>query len=708
MYRYLLAFCLLAAFPILGSGQESYTVTFDKQPPFMSWATEWHDQNHDRSYKNGALEIDNRVDNNGWFLRFWAYDARFPWKASMTYTIDQADGNDGFGVIAHTGDNYLLFKVQAAARTYWIGTWKQNGNVWTNVIKQQPDGKFERFADAIKPLGQKNELSISVKNNVASFLVNGTVVDEHPLSGSLAPFSTDLGGLGVFFSSTVKGRFHTFSSSYTSRDMGQIKDAFVGVRKTLVRELVGAGSRYPVMSPNGQQIYYVRSDTITWDDVWVADALTDSTWTQGRPLGKPINNATSNSVVSVSQDGNELMLWGQYNADGTYRAPGFSTSRRTSEGWSIPADIITDHAPSKSSTREECVSADRSVAIVARQIEGNTLGEKDLYVSFRQPNGAYGPLINLGPKVNTAGNEGGPFLAADNRTLYWGSDNGTFGSSDIFVSKRLDDTWLNWSPRVNLGPTINTLGWDSYFCIHPSGRYAYMNTSDGYMEGICRLDLPNDPASRMLLPDPVVIVKGRVLHAKTKQPLGVEIRYDDLGTNKNIGTAVSEPKEGRYSVVLTGGRSYGFYANRDGFFPVSDNIELMDLKQYQVVERDLYLEPIEVGATIRLNNLFFDTDKAILRAESTTELDRLIAMLKTRTTIVISIDGHTDDRGTDAHNNKLSTDRANAVMAYLVKSGIAPERLTAKGYGKTKPVLKGTSDGARQKNRRVEFSITSI
>jgi outer membrane protein OmpA-like peptidoglycan-associated protein len=188
----------------------------------------------------------------------------------------------------------------------------------------------------------------------------------------------------------------------------------------------------------------------------------------------------------------------------------------------------------------------------------------------------------------------------------------------------------------------------------------------------------------------------------------VEIRYDDLATNKNIGTAVSEPKEGRYSVVLTGGRSYGFYASLDGFFPVSDNIELLDLKQYQVVERDLYLEPIAVGAKIRLNNLFFDTDKSELRPESTAELDRLIALLRTRSTITITIDGHTDDRGTDAHNNKLSTDRAASVMAYLVKSGIAPERLTSKGYGKTKPVAKGTSDAARRQNRRVEFSITSI
>ncbi|RPI67054.1 MAG: OmpA family protein [Ignavibacteriae bacterium] len=514
--------------------------------------------------------------------------------------------------------------------------------------------------------------------------------------------------MGVFYSSTVTGRYHTFSSTYTRRNMNTIADAFIGVRKTLVKEFEGPGSRYPLMSPNGQQIYYVRSDTVTYDDAWVADALTDSTWTQGRPLGKPINNATNNNVMSVSQDGNEIMLWGQYNADGTYRTMGFSTSRRTATGWSVPTDINTDHAVNKASTREECVSADRSVALLGREIEGSTFGSKDIYASFRKPDGSYGPLINLGANINTVGSENAPFLAADGRTLYWYSDHETFGSSDIFVSKRLDDTWTNWTPRINLGPTINTAAWDAYFCIHPSGRYAYMNTSDGYRDGICRLDLPNDEATRKLLPDPVVIVKGRVFHAKTKQPLGVEIRYDDLTTNKNFGTAVSEPKEGRYSVVLTGGRSYGFYAQREGFFPVSDNIELKDLKQYQVIERDLYLEPIEVGSTIRLNNLFFDTDKSDLRPESRAELDRLIAMMSTTTSIRIVIEGHTDDRGTDPHNNKLSTDRASSVRSYLVKSGISADRLDAKGYGKTKPIERGVSDAARQRNRRVEFRITAM
>jgi outer membrane protein OmpA-like peptidoglycan-associated protein len=421
-----------------------------------------------------------------------------------------------------------------------------------------------------------------------------------------------------------------------------------------------------------------------------------------------INNVDPNNVISVSQDGNELLIWGKYNTDGSPGGPGFSTTRRTSDAWSLPVMITNDHQANRASSREECLSADRSVMIAAREIDGESNGGKDLYVSFRRADGSYGELINLGEAVNTSGQEGAPYLAADGVTLYFNSTETTYGDADIFVTKRLDDTWRNWSPRINLGPTINTPFWDCYFTIHPSGEYAYMNTSYGANDGIFRLTLPQDAASRKLLPEPVVVVRGRVFNASTKQPLGVDIRYEDLGSGKEIGRAVSAPSDGRYSIVLKGGMNYGFFAEKDGFFPVSDNIELTSLKVFAEVERDLYLEPIVAGAVIRLNNLFFDTDKATIRPESGTELDRLAEMLLAKPTMSVAIEGHTDDRGATQHNAALSQARAEAVRTYLTSKGIDAARLTAKGYGKTKPLTKGTSDLDRQRNRRVEFRIVSL
>lgn len=525
---------------------------------------------------------------------------------------------------------------------------------------------------------------------------------------AFTPLSTSIDAFGLCFSGSVTGRFDDFYAEYTERALPIVADAFVGAQRAFLADFAGTAARYPVIAPNGKQIYYIKNEQGAGDDIYVADATSDSTWTRPRLIGTPINNKEANNVISVSQDGNELFIWGLYREDGSGNGGGFSTTRRTNAGWSVPTPIKNNHQVSTSSTREECLSADRRVMIASRQIDGATIGNKDLYVSFRQDDGSYGPLINLGTAVNTASSDGAPFLAADGRTLYFASDDGGYGNSDMYVTKRLDDTWLNWSPRINLGPTINTPFWDCYFTIHPSGKYAYLNTSNGDKDGIYRVSLPQDKASRTLLPDPVVIVSGTVYHARTKKPLGVDIHYENLATGAEIGRAVSEPTDGRYSIILTGGTNYGFFAEKDGFFPVSDNIELTSLKSYQEIKRDLYLEPIEAGALIRLNNLFFDTDKAILRTESTSELDRLIALLKGRPTLRVSIEGHTDDRGTPQHNATLSQARADAVLAYLSLKGIDAGRLSASGFGKTKPLMKGASDSARQKNRRVEFRIVSL
>ncbi|MCX6139666.1 MAG: hypothetical protein NTX15_02355, partial [Candidatus Kapabacteria bacterium] len=448
--------------------------------------------------------------------------------------------------------------------------------------------------------------------------------------------SSAIDAVGILASGNITGRFDRFDALYTERPLPVVPNAFVGVRKTLVKELVGPGSRYPVMSPNGQHLYYILTDSATSDNIYVADALTDSTWTSGRNIGPPLNNSAPNNITSVSQDGNELFIWGRYNNDGSSNGGGFSTARRTSDGWTVPQPIEAPPYTNRASSREECLTADRSVMLLSRNLEGSSLGEKDIYVSFRNADGSFGPLLNLGRNVNSQGNEGGPYLAADGKTLYFNSSHDTYGSDDIFVSKRLDDTWLNWSPRMNLGPTINSPSWDSYFCIHPSGRYAYMNSSDGFNDGILRVDLPQDAETQKLLPEAIMIVKGRVLNARTKEPLAVDIRYEDLETGKKIGNAVSEPKNGAYSVVLTSGHRYGFFAEKLGFFPVSDNIDLPSISSYSVLERDLYLEPIEVGSTIRLNNLFFDTDKSVLRPESANELQRLITMLSSRPTLRVA------------------------------------------------------------------------
>jgi len=125
------------------------------------------------------------------------------------------------------------------------------------------------------------------------------------------------------------------------------------------------------------------------------------------------------------------------------------------------------------------------------------------------------------------------------------------------------------------------------------------------------------------------------------------------------------------------------------------------------VEKDIPLKRIEVGTTIVLNNIFYDFDKSTLRNESMSELDRLSSLLKENASMRIELSSHTDSKGTDEYNVKLSQMRAQSVVDYLKSKGINADRLVAKGYGESKPVATNETDEGRQLNRRTEFSILS-
>src|SRR5690606_30088087 len=162
--------------------------------------------------------------------------------------------------------------------------------------------------------------------------------------------------------------------------------------------------------------------------------------------------------------------------------------------------------------------------------------------------------------------------------------------------------------------------------------------------------------------DPVVLIKGKVYDSKTNKTLSAPIVYNDLLTDKELGTAISDPKTGSYSIVLPYGKRYSFMAQKEGYYAVTQNVDVANLTEYKEIVVDLYLNPIEKGQTIRLNNIFFDSGKYDLLPESYSELDRLFKVLKDNKGLQIEIGGHTDAVGSDANNMTLSNNRANAVM----------------------------------------------
>ncbi|MCX6223665.1 MAG: hypothetical protein NTV01_02745, partial [Bacteroidia bacterium] len=185
---------------------------------------------------------------------------------------------------------------------------------------------------------------------------------------------------------------------------------------------------------------------------------------------------------------------------------------------------------------------------------------------------------NMGPDINTFGSECTPYLAADNTTLYFATNaRPGFGGHDLFMTRRLDDTWAAWSEPENLGPNINTPRWDAYFTIPASGEYCYLVSTDN---SLGREDIFRTKVSEAAKPNPVALIKGLVYKNNTSEFLEADITYFDLETNQVIGTARSNPVNGTYQISLPAGHKYSYNAKRDEFFSVSENIDLLDMQVY--------------------------------------------------------------------------------------------------------------------------------
>lgn len=467
----------------------------------------------------------------------------------------------------------------------------------------------------------------------------------------------------------------------------------------------------PYITPDGTKLFFTRSDhpentehPKETQDIWFCKLEDDGTWSNAKHLGMPFNTKRYNTIFSQTPDGNVRMIRGFFE-DGKFVGPGFSMSYLTEKGWSDPEGVKMKNYEKMSVGKYSgaCLLNDyKTMVLYFSEVEGSD--KSDLYVSFLNDKGKWSQPKSLGSKINTSQyTETTPFMAADGVTLYFSSNRpGGYGSNDIYMTKRLDDTWQNWTEPKNLGNTINSNDWDAYFTITAKGDYAYMvsNKNSYGSSDIVRIKLKED-----VKPNPVVLIKGKVIDKKTNQPVQGNISYITLPEGVEVGTATSSPGTGEYSIILPYGKLYAFKASSKGYYSVNENLDVRDLKEYKEIKQDLYLVPIEVGQVVRLNNIFFETAKATLMPESFNELDNVVKLMKDNPKLEIKISGHTDNVGSDDYNLKLSDDRAKSVYEYLISKGVAKERLSYKGYGETQPVADNATEEGKTMNRRVEFTI---
>lgn len=201
---------------------------------------------------------------------------------------------------------------------------------------------------------------------------------------------------------------------------------------------------------------------------------------------------------------------------------------------------------------------------------------------------------------------------------------------------------------------------------------------------------------------PLIELSGFVMNQKNDQLMSITINYED--ENENQGTFTSDVN-GYYHVYLPEEGKYFFHSVKEGFINLNDSITIEDYNPRENLMKNLYMVPIEVGITVRLNKIFFDFDKTNLRPESFPELNRVVEFLNENPSTQIEIGGHTDSMGTDEYNDSLSQGRANAVREYLLHEGIPNKRVVSVGYGENIPEATNDTDEGRQTNRRVEFTV---
>lgn len=477
----------------------------------------------------------------------------------------------------------------------------------------------------------------------------------------------------------------------------------------------------PLISPDGKTLYFSRRNhpeniggVNDREDIWYSELDSVGKWQLAKNMGPEFNNAGPNfvnSIQAVTPDGKTaiMLLGNKYLDDGKMLA-GVSVSTNVGGQWGKPVALNIANDYNYSDKASYFMSNSRVTILLAVERE-DTYGDRDLYVSFLQKDSTWSEPLNLGDVVNTASEESAPFLATDDKTLYFSSNGFSgYGGNDIYVSRRLDDTWTNWSEPENLGPEINSPLEDLFFNIPASSEFAYY--SRGVSEtntDIFRVKLPI-----VRSPEPWIIVKGKIIDKVTGQPLSAKIIYERLPDGKQMGITQTNPMTGEYEIRLPGGYKYGIRAEADGKFSESQNIDLTGVTSDKVIEgEDFQLEPVKIAdvtenVTITLNNVFFDFNKAILKEDSYPELNRVVELLNKKPTMTIEIAGHTDNTGPDEYNLLLSEFRARAVADYLKSKGIAKDRIVAVFYGETKPVDTNDTPAGRKKNRRVEFKVIKL
>jgi outer membrane protein OmpA-like peptidoglycan-associated protein/tetratricopeptide (TPR) repeat protein len=496
----------------------------------------------------------------------------------------------------------------------------------------------------------------------------------------------------------------------------------------------------PVLNANEDEIVFtsrrrdgnlnenVDTDNKPFEDIFISRKV-NGAWQPAENIGAPVNSEYHDSNLALSADGQTLFIYKTDNGGDIY----FS-NRNDNGSWSAPVPlpgIINSSFEEKSIS----ISPDEKTLYFSSNRPGG-FGGLDIYSAVLNEKGEWSNVKNLGPKINTTEDDDGPFIDYDNKTLYF-SSKGRRGMGGFDIYRTIfDEATLEWSDPENMGYPINTPDNDIFFVSTRDGKRGYYSSvredGQGY-DDIYMITIPEEQVAQKD-PDPVDPIEPvdepvdtvetvvpqqptkfplryvvTAVDAQTKEPVDARIRLQGLRDNIIVPSTNKSAGVVEFTVKEESAKDYRLSIESEGYMFVNQNVRLDGVsEQEKELTRTVELRKLETGMVSILRNIYFDFDKATFQQESYNELNKLERMMQQNPTMRVEIAGHTDNIGTAAYNLTLSKRRAEAVKDFLTKKGIDARRITAVGFGKSRPLASNDDEEeGRELNRRVEFKVIS-
>ncbi len=205
-------------------------------------------------------------------------------------------------------------------------------------------------------------------------------------------------------------------------------------------------------------------------------------------------------------------------------------------------------------------------------------------------------------------------------------------------------------------------------------------------------------------PDSLVTITGTIISSRDSLPVSARIRYKKLPYGDDVGIYTSR-SNGKYEMPVVNLNSYLFEAEAEGYYPLKQQVDIRDFNNDKLVQKNFILEPLRIGQIMAFDNILFEQSEAILLPGSYPVIDKLVDLLTSQQSLVIQLEGHTDFRGPDKANRKLSNQRVKVIRDYLINKGIDRKRVKTKAFGGNQPLSTDDTPEARRLNRRVEIRI---